>query len=252
VAKTTYIELNDGTRIPILYEDRSVIAIDKPFGWMLVPFSWQNTNRNLHAAIVSSISSGAFWARSRGLKFLCHVHRLDAETTGVLLFGRSRGAVESLGVLFENRKVRKRYLAVVTGEAPSSDWTCHLKLGPDPTQTGRVRVDAKEGKEAETHFAVLESNAGLTLIEARPMSGRTHQIRVHLKAAGLPIVGDALYGGVAPPIRVASRERIATALALRAIDLDYTDPFSKRRVEVRAPFEEFVRKYKFHPDRIPD
>ncbi|MCX6895250.1 MAG: hypothetical protein NTZ16_07085 [Verrucomicrobia bacterium] len=97
MAKPNFIELDDGQelqRIPIIHEDRSALAVDKPAGWMLVPFSWQNTNRNLMAALTSSISAGDFWARSRGLKFLRNVHRLDADTTGILLFVKSMGAVE--------------------------------------------------------------------------------------------------------------------------------------------------------------
>ena len=113
--KPTSIELPGVEPIPILYEDRSVLAIDKPRGWMLVPYSWQKTNWNLQAALVSSIAAGDFWARSRGLKFLKFVHRLDAETTGILLFAKSQGAVESYSELFESRRMEKTYLAVVDG-----------------------------------------------------------------------------------------------------------------------------------------
>jgi 23S rRNA-/tRNA-specific pseudouridylate synthase len=83
------IELPTGEEIPVLYEDRSVLAIDKPRGWMLAPASWQKTGRNLQAALESSIRAGDFWARSRGLKFLRFVHRLDAGTSGVLLANSS-------------------------------------------------------------------------------------------------------------------------------------------------------------------
>ncbi|MGA9038954.1 MAG: pseudouridine synthase, partial [Terriglobales bacterium] len=103
MAKPNFIELPGCDPIPILFEDRSVLAIDKPRGWMLVPHSWQNTLRNLQTAISSSIAGGDFWARSRGLKFLRYVHRLDAETSGVLLFAKSLGGVESISDLFEDR-----------------------------------------------------------------------------------------------------------------------------------------------------
>src|SRR5213594_2013263 len=93
LAKSNDIELPTGESIPILYEDRSVMAIDKPRGWMLAPFSWQKTSRNLQAALASSIAAKDFWARSRGLKYLRFVHRLDADTSGVLLLGKSVGAV---------------------------------------------------------------------------------------------------------------------------------------------------------------
>src|SRR5499427_9023557 len=113
--KTDYIELPTGEKISILYEDRSVLAIDKPRGWMLVPASWQKTSRNLQMAITSSIAAKDFWARSRNLKFLRFVHRLDADTTGILLFGKSQGAMDSYGEMFESRRMEKVYLAVVAG-----------------------------------------------------------------------------------------------------------------------------------------
>ena len=119
MAKPNFIELPTGEKIPILYEDRSVIAIDKARGWMLVPFSWLKTGRNLQAALISSIAAGDFWARSRGLRFLRFVHRLDAETTGILLLAKSPGAVTIYGSLFESRKMEKLYLAVVLDLFPS-------------------------------------------------------------------------------------------------------------------------------------
>src|ERR1041385_5899212 len=155
MAKPLFIELPDAEPIPILYEDRAVLAIDKPRGWMLVPFSWQKTRFNLQAALVSSIAAGDFWARSRGLKFLRFIHRLDADTTGVMLFAKSHGAVEAYSALFESRRMEKTYLAVVHGIPKQNEWTCQLKLAPDPKQPERVKVDARHGKESETSFRLL-------------------------------------------------------------------------------------------------
>jgi RluA family pseudouridine synthase len=233
--KPACIELAGAEPIPILYEDRSVLAIDKPRGWMLVPFSWQKTNWNLQAALVSSIAAGDFWARSRGLKFLKFVHRLDAETTGILLFAKSLGAVESYSELFESRRMEKTYLAVVTGTPKTAEWTCRLKLGPAPGQIGRMQVDERGGKEAETHFRVLQRCESLTLIEAHPLTGRTHQIRIHLAESGCPCVGDDVYG----------RGKEKLRLGLRAVKLVYRDPFLRRRVDIRAPVENFCREYGF-------
>ena len=248
MAKPNSIELPGVPPIPILYEDRAVLAIDKPRNWMLVPFSWQRTNRNLQAALVSSISAGDFWARSRGLKFLRYVHRLDAETTGILLFAKSQGAVESYGDLFESRRMEKGYLAVVAGEPKQREWTCRLKLGPDAKRLGRQRVDNRNGKEAETHFRFLQSQprpsplAPRALVEAHPLTGRTHQIRVHLAEAGTPCVGDELYG----------RPERGVELGLRAVQLAYQDPFTRRRVEIRAPIENFCREYGFDISTLQD
>ena len=202
---------------------------------MLAPVAWQNTSRNLQAAIESSIAARDFWARSRGLKFLRHVHRLDADTSGILFFAKSPGAVKKFFDLFESRKIEKTYLAVVVGEPRQNEWTCELKLAPDKKRFRKMKVDSRHGKNAETHFKMLETRGKFTLVEAKPITGRTHQIRVHLAESGFPVVGDELYG------RSNDREN----LALRAVRLAYTDPFTKKRVEIRAPTEKFLKEYGF-------
>jgi 23S rRNA pseudouridine1911/1915/1917 synthase len=246
------IELGNGKCITILYEDRSVLAVDKPAGWMLVPVSWQRTGWNLQAALMSSIAAGAFWARSRGLRFLRYVHRLDAETSGILLLGRSPGAVEALGTLFESRRVQKAYLAIVHGTPKADTWTCQLPLGPDPQAIGRVRADPRDGKAAETAFRVIATQTDarcgpLALIEARPLTGRTHQIRVHLATDGLPVLGDPLYGtGMSNPGRTSG----LFPMALRAVRLEYRDPFTRRPVQIAAPETPFLAAFGFPTTRL--
>src|SRR3954451_19206231 len=119
------------------------MAIDKPAGWMLVPFSWQKTNRNLQAALTSSIAAGDFWARSRNLRFIRFIHRLDAETTGILLLAKSPGAVKTYGALFEGRQMEKTFLAVVRGLRKHKEGTCRLSLAPHPAEHGKMRVDQR-------------------------------------------------------------------------------------------------------------
>jgi RluA family pseudouridine synthase len=224
--------------IPILYEDRSVFAIDKPAGWMLVPSHWDRTGRNLQLALDSSVRGGDFWAKSRNLRFLRYVHRLDAETTGVLLFARSAGGVPVYSRLFEGRQMQKFYFASVAGAPKSGRWVENAPIGPDPAQEGRMRVDARQGKEAETEFTVLESGPRGTLLLAKPLTGRTHQIRVHLAHAGLPVTGDEAYGAGAG----ASAE---FPLGLRAAGLEYADPFTRKTVRIRARVEPFARAHGF-------
>jgi RluA family pseudouridine synthase len=240
MAKPNSIELPGCDPISILYEDRSVLAIDKPRGWMLVPHSWQQTQRNLMAAIESSIRGGDFWARSRGLKFLRNVHRIDADTTGILLFVKSLGAVEVISDLFESRRMEKTYLAVVTGEPKEREWLCQFKLAPDPKQFGRMKVDFRDGKSAETNFKILETRGKFSLVECKPITGRQHQIRVHLAECGLPIVGDELYGKIGH----------ALSLGLRAVRLEFVNPFTKKRVDIRASQDWFLKEFGFEPKEV--
>lgn len=225
------IDLECGVSIPILYEDRSVLAIDKPERWMLAPDHWVNTGRNLLPALMDSIRMGDFWARSRQLKFLRYVHRLDAETTGVLLMVKSEGGVAPYSHLFESKEVSKLYLAIVDGTPKWKEWECDLALQSGPDKT----VVSGEGKPSQTFFRVVKSANGRTLIEARPVTGRTHQIRVHLKAAGFPVSGDVLYGSRSGNGR----------MALRAVRLEYRDPFQRRKVMIAAPTDGFLSSHGF-------
>jgi 23S rRNA pseudouridine1911/1915/1917 synthase len=256
--KPNQIELTEAEiLIPILYEDRSLIAVDKPAGWLLAPDSWDQTGRNLQLALQSSLNAGDFWARSRNLKYLRYVHRLDAETTGLLLFAKSSGALRSYTELFETRSVEKAYLAVVKGVPKQAMWACDLPLEPDPHMKGRMQVansgpgarrqqdgrrDSKfePARDAHTDFRVLQALEATAVVEARPATGRTHQIRVHLAAAGFPILGDAMYG---PDPAAASKGR--QRIALRATRLVFRDPFQKRMVRIEAPITEFAREYGF-------
>lgn len=254
MAKPKHIELADGNVvIPILYEDRSVLALDKPSGWMLAPDSWDQTGRNLQLALQSSLNAGDFWAHSRNLKYLRFIHRLDAETTGITLFAKSPGALRVYSEMFEERRVEKYYLAVVHGIPKQPQWTCHLALVPDPAIKAKMRTvqseqrgdvhqprSAPSAKDAETHFRVVDTSADKALVEARPTTGRTHQIRVHLAAAGHPVLGDVLYGNERAVVS-AGRQR----MALRAVKLAFRDPFQKRPVRIEAPVQDFLREYGF-------
>lgn len=245
MSKSRDIVLGDGTSIPILYEDRNILAIDKPPGWMLAPSHWDRTGRNLQLALEACLMDRDFWASSRNLKYLRFVHRLDAETSGILLLAKSPGALTAYQRLFESRQIQKLYLAVVQGIPKRTEWTCRLGLAPDPQAHGRMKPEPKAGgrpevyKAAETYFKVLAGHGNTSLLAVRPLTGRTHQIRVHLAECGHPVVGDPLYGS--KPIDKGAR----APLGLRAVGLAYREPFIGKSVQIEAPVPDFLGIFGF-------
>lgn len=200
-------------KVSVLAETREWMAVDKPAGWMLAPPDWRATRRNLWAALEEGVAAGAWWARARGLRMLRPVHRLDAETTGVLLLAKTLPALQRFSRAFATGAMEKTYLAVVEARTPAEAWVERAPLADRPDREGRIRVDRRHGKPAETSFQLRARRPGCGLVVACPRTGRTHQIRVHLAEAGCPIVGDGLYGGSPSPAR-------GWPLALRAVSLE--------------------------------
>ncbi|MBN8247185.1 MAG: hypothetical protein J0L84_07045, partial [Verrucomicrobia bacterium] len=146
MAKPRAIELPDGTMVEVVFEDRSVLILDKPAGWLVAPEDWEQTARNLVRTLAAGIHVGEWWAQSRNLRSLRFVHRLDAETSGLLMAVKNEGAVAAYSRLFAGRAIEKRYLAVVEGTPPSDAWTRHDPLGPEPGRPERNRVDPQAGR----------------------------------------------------------------------------------------------------------
>ncbi|MBK7862793.1 MAG: RluA family pseudouridine synthase [Archangiaceae bacterium] len=170
----------------VLYEDPRLIAVDKPPGVLAQPGPSGGDN------LLEQVS--AHLGREAGL-----VHRLDRETSGVTVFGKSRAATSELARLFREGQAKKQYLAVVTAPLPDGG-TIDLPLSKDPSRPGRWRASKQaNGLSASTCFEVRERRGEKGLVTLFPATGRTHQLRAHLTALGAPIAGDRLYGGVEGP-----------------------------------------------------
>jgi RluA family pseudouridine synthase len=182
-------------KISVLYEDEHLLAIDKPSRLLTSPDRYDRERPNLMKLLHRDIERGAPWAHTRQLTYLMNAHRLDFETSGVLLLAKNKPALVALANLFGSEKPNKTYLALAHGAPAQNEFEVGASLAPHPTEPGRVRVDEKRGKRAKTLFRTLEWFQGYTLLEARPLTGRTHQIRVHASYVRLPLVGDGTYGG---------------------------------------------------------
>jgi 23S rRNA-/tRNA-specific pseudouridylate synthase len=130
------------------------------------------------------------WAKQRGLTYLANAHRLDFETTGVLLLAKEKSTLIKLANLFATENALKTYVALVRGTPEEDQFEVDASIAPHPTTAGLMRIDPKQGKRSKTQFTVREKFRGHTLLECRPLTVRTHQIRVHLRHVKLSIVAD--------------------------------------------------------------
>ncbi len=239
-------ETKEFWEIPVLFEDAHLLALNKPSRLLTSPDRYDPARPNLMKLLHGHIARGALWARERQLGYLANAHRLDFETSGVILLAKDKPALVALADQFGSEKPLKVYLALVQGTPPEAAFDVDLKLAPHPVKIGLMRVDEKQGKRARTHFEVLERFSGYTLMKCQPATGRTHQIRVHLRQKALPVVGDALYGGkplllssLKPQYRLkpkAVERPLIDRVALHAQELTLVHPFLGTTVTITAPW----------------
>jgi RluA family pseudouridine synthase len=232
--------------IPVLFEDENLLALNKPSGLLTSPDRYDPNRPNLMKLLHGGIADGKPWAKERALSYLMNAHRLDFETSGVILLAKSKPMLVALANLFGSEKPIKYYVALVQGRPTTDPFQIDAKLAPHPVKVGLVRVDPKHGKRARTTFEVREGFDGWTLLKCRPLTGRTHQIRVHLRHAGLPIVGDSLYGG--KPLWLSRLKRdyhlkrdqeerpLIGRVALHAEELTLVHPVTGQLLTIEAPY----------------
>jgi RluA family pseudouridine synthase len=181
--------------IPVLFEEAHLLALDKPAGLPVSPEGDAPERPSLTALLHAGIAAGKPWAQARGLTYLMHGHRLESEASGVILFARSQPVRDALANFFGADNPGLRFLALARGAPAEDRFEINTPLAPHPVTPGLMRVDPKHGKRSRTVFAVRERFSRHTLLCCTPWTPRAHQIRAHLRQAGLRLVGDALYGG---------------------------------------------------------
>jgi len=194
--------------LDLIYQDESLIVVNKPAGLLAVPGRGVDKQDCLASRVQAEFPDALV------------VHRLDMATSGLLLFARGARMQSRLSRLFREREVQKRYVAVVSGRLQQSTGEIDLPLAGDWPNRPKQKVDLAIGKPSLTRYRMLSHDAATDTarVELEPITGRTHQLRVHLAAIGHPILGDALYGGQAGGM--------AERLLLHASTLSFAHPLS--------------------------
>ncbi|MGA9524772.1 MAG: RluA family pseudouridine synthase [Myxococcaceae bacterium] len=219
-------------RLRVLFEDAAVLAVDKPAGVVTQPTPSRVGDSLLDAA-------SAYLGKPAGL-----VHRLDRETSGVVVFGKTKDATSALAAAFREGTARKTYLAVTSGPVPARG-TIDLQLSRDPARIGRWRASrTANGLPAVTDYERLsprgEEQAAFSIVRLFPKTGRTHQLRAHLTALGAPIAGDGLYGGASTLGGIAAPRCLLHAATL---ELPHPNPRTGKSLRIESPPPEDLQAF---------
>lgn len=220
-------------RIPldVVYEDTDVILINKPAGLVVHPAAGHASGTLVNAILAHVPDLAGIGGELRpGI-----VHRLDKDTSGLILIAKNDVALRNLQFQFKNRVVSKIYLALVEGKLTPERGRIDVPIGRDPRERKRMAVLPGRGRPAQTEYRVLEYLGEYSLVEIRPLTGRTHQIRVHLAAVGHPVVGDPVYGRRQRKLPLARQ-------FLHAWRLSFNLPPTGERITFTAPLPEDLRR----------
>ena len=197
----------------VVYEDAAMLIVDKPAGMVVHPSAGHASGTLVNALLGRSVARGETLGSISGVRRPGIVHRLDRDTSGLLLVAKTDAAQASLMRQFGAREIEKQYLALVRGQPPASRGRVEAPIGRDPHDRQRMAVVAG-GRDAVTEYTLLGSGGGYSLLSLRPRTGRTHQLRAHLAYLELPIAGDRRYGGGPGPGGLGRQFLHAAGLAL--------------------------------------
>ena len=216
----------------VVYEDDCLIAVNKASGISVGGDRWDPAQQRLDKLIAESIAARVFT-----------VHRIDRDTSGLVIFAKNTAAHRRLSLAFEGKGVIKRYLAVVRGRPPWKETVCNLPLIPNGNKQHLTIIDKFRGKKSLTRFVLRTGINNYSILEALPETGRTHQIRVHAAALGFPIVCDSLYGSPKPILLSSIKKNwrgdpldekpLLARLGLHALEL--TLPSGDSTINLNAP-----------------
>jgi len=207
----------------VIADNERFIAVNKTSGISICADRWDETQERLDKLLERDLKIPKIYI----------VHRIDKDTSGIVIFAKDKETHRSLSVAFEHRKVSKKYIAIVHGQPSWKEQTCDLALVPNGNKKHLTIIDKYQGKESFTRFVCLFSSSHYSVLEAYPETGRIHQIRVHLAALGHPVVCDSLYGK-ATPVKLSSFKRgwkgdpfdekpLLSRLGLHALELTLPD-----------------------------
>lgn len=219
----------------VIYSDDDIVVLNKKSGLLIAADRYNPDAPRLD--LEAEKEFGRLYA----------VHRIDKDTSGIVIYARNPDAHKNLSMQFEKREVQKTYHALVYGHPVWDNLTVDLKLLPDGDARHRTVVDKRLGKPSLTEFRNIGSCGPYSWIEAKPKTGRTHQIRVHLNENGLQIVCDPLYGGNQKPVRLSEIKRrwngdeteerpLLNRLALHAYRISFSHPKTAEQVTFEAPY----------------